>query len=141
MFVDGISQLIAANAVIKTALGVPRTDGTTGIYPNTAPDEVTLPYMVYMQISRQTINSFGGVNSLQYAHFRFFCYGASYRQAKVLAEDLKLLLDGFKGVLPDGTNLQNTIPGIEVDGSEPVFHATVYETSVDYSFTFIDSGS
>ena len=141
MLIDGLAHLIPANAAIAAVLGIPRGDGTTGVFPNTAPDEVKLPYIVYMQISRESIIGYQGVNSLQTVKFRFSCYGASYRSTKVLAEELKLLLDGYQGVLADGTNLQNTVPGIELDTSESVFRGTVYGTHLDYLFTFIDQGT
>ena len=141
MLVEGLAALIPSNPAVGAVLGIPRLDKTSGVFPNTAPDEVLMPYIAFMQVSRSTIMSYQGVNRLQQARFRFSCYGPTYRTAKILAESLKLLLDGYTGLLADGTNLENTIPDTEVDTSESVFKATLYATHVDYTFVFVDTGS
>ena len=139
MLVEGLAAFIPSNPVIAAALNVgTRSDGTTGVFPAIAPDEAIMPYIVMQQLTRETIMSYQGVNRLQYARFRFSCYGPSYRTAKTLAEDLKQLLDGFVGLLADGTAVENTIPGTEVDDIESAFKATLYATHVDYEFVFLD---
>ena len=73
MLVDGLATLIPANGAIAGVLGIPRSDSTTGVFPNMAPDEVKMPYITFMQVSRTTIIGYAGVNAYQSARFRFSC--------------------------------------------------------------------
>jgi hypothetical protein len=137
MFVEGLYSLLANNVTLKTALGVPRTDNYSGIFSQIAPEEVLLPYIVYFQVHREPVLSFQGVNKFQTIRLQLSCYGASYKDARLLANIVKNILDGFTGELSEGTIVGNTIPVSEHDEAEPVYKATVYGTHLDYSFTII----
>lgn len=145
MFVEGLYLLLASNAGIIAVVGAPgtRSDSRSGIFPNVAPDEPPMPYLVYVQASRATVLSYAGVNRLQQARFRFLCYASTYKVAKQLAQAVKLALDGFVGLLGDAgqTPLEQTIPSLEVDVPEPMLHGTTYGIALDYDFHYIDTGS
>ncbi len=136
MFVEGLVSLLANDAGVKPLLqpSPPRKDGTNGVFPNVAPDEVNLPYIVYTQVHRENILSYQGVNRLQFLRFQISCYAANYKASKTLAMKARLLLDGFVGTLSDGSLLEQTIPQSEHDAPEAVFKGTVYGTHLDYLF-------
>lgn len=142
MLTEGLATLIPGNAGVASSLGTPttRSDETTGFFPVIAVKEPTMPYIVYYQLSRRNVTSFAGVNPLQEARFRFSCYGSTYKQAKQLAEKLKLALDGFVGVLSEGTTVESTWPISEIDEAEPDMRGTVWSTHLDYYFWFLDTG-
>lgn len=108
-----------------------------------AAKEPTLPYLVYQQIGRTSVLSFDGTNALQQARFRFSCYGSTYRNAKVFAEQVKALFDGLSEpqALSDGSFVDNVLPLTEIDTAEEQLHGTVYSTHVDYYIWFLDVGS
>lgn len=137
MFVEGLENLLANNPTIQATLGVPRKNGDNGVFPSTAPDQVQLPYVVYTQVHREPVLSYQGVNAFQEVRFQLSCYGGSYKTVKTLANNVKNLLDGFTGLLSEGTVVGQTIPVSEHDSAEPVFHATVYGVILDYSFLVI----
>jgi Protein of unknown function (DUF3168) len=129
MLVEGLFTLITSDPGVKAAL-----NGKTSVYPNIAPDETSLPYIVYTQIARSVILTYQGVNRLQETRIQFSCYGASYKTAKSLAGAVKNLLDGFTGLLGDGTILEHSMPVSEHDEVERELKATVYGIHLDYAF-------
>ncbi len=137
MLVEGIVALLAADPGVRSALNLPRSDGSNGIYPSVAPDEALMPYVVYTQVHREVVLSYQGVNKLAELRFQFSCYGPTYKTAKLsLAAALKNALDGFTGVLPDADQsfVGQTIPNSEHDETESAFKATVYGIILDYTF-------
>ena len=138
MLVEGLVAYLPTVAQLAAGLNMPRSDGTTPIWPGIAPDEALMPYITFVQVGRATILSYDGINRLQQAKFRFSCYAASYRSAKYLAEYLKGALDGLVMLLPDGTPLESTEAGTEADDIETDMKATVYSTHLDYTFVYVD---
>ena|SRR5882757_704331 len=134
MFPTGLYALLSGDPGIATALG-PRTDGTKGIFPLVAPEEVQYPYIVYFQVHRENVLSYAGVNRTQELRYQFSCYaGPPYDNAKLLAQAVKDLLDGFTGRLSDGSIVGQTLPISEHDESEEFFKATVFGVVLDYTF-------
>jgi len=138
MFTDGLSSLLSGDPGIAAIVGTSRKDGTNGVFPNVAPDEVLIPYIVYTQTARGVILSFDGVNQLQSLRFQIACYGTPYRAVKNLAQAVKKVLDGYTGQLTDGSIIDNVIPNAEHDEMEPIFKATMYGVILDYSFSVIE---
>lgn len=139
MLVEGLVAYLPTVPVLASALNIStRSDGSNGIWPAIAPDEPLAPYIVFVQIGRTTTLSYQGINRLQQAKFRFSCYAVSYRSAKYLAEALKGALDGLVTLLPDGTPLESTEAGTEVDDVEQDLKATIYATHLDYTFVYVD---
>jgi len=139
MFIEGLFSLLANDSGVSGILGTNRSDGTTGIFPNVAPDSVNIPYMVYTEVHREPILSYEGVNPLQTLRFQLACYGSPYLTVKQLAEAIKNVLDGFVGELSDGSVVGSSMPLSEHDESEPIFHGTMYGVILDYSFVTTDA--
>lgn len=137
MFVEGLFKLISSNGPIAALLGTARSDKTPGVFPVIAPNEATMPYIVYLQVSGQQVQSLAGANALTKASFRFQSYGANYKQAKQLTTAICGLLNGFTGTLTDGSRVQQTIKGNEAETAEPIPHGTIYGVHVDFEFWYI----
>ena len=126
--------MLASDPNIQAIVGTARPDRSNGIFPNVAPDEPNIPYVVYTQVHRDTVMGYQGVNRYQDLRYQIGCYGSPYRAVKQLATAVKNKLDGFLGVLTDGTFVFNTVPLSEHDEPEPQFHGTIYGVILDYSF-------
>lgn len=79
------------------------------VYPTRLPQDVTLPAVMYRKISGQRIRSVDGPSKLARPRFELNAYSESYTAAKNLANELRGLLDGFRGVIGAGTIVQNII--------------------------------
>jgi hypothetical protein len=65
------------------------------------------------------------------------CYGQNAVSAKTLAQAVHLALDGFRGVLSEGTLVQSCLPNQDVDEFE--FDPQVYRVACDFNIRFIES--
>lgn len=134
MFATGLYSLLSGNPGIKSALGV-RPAGDSGIFPMTAMEQTELPYIVYFQVHREVVLSYQGVNRTQELRYQLSCYaGPPYDKVRLLAQAVKDLLDGFTGVLSDGSVVGQTLSNSEQDTSEEYFKATVFGVLLDYTF-------
>ena len=128
---------------MQAQLGTPstRADGNSGIFPAVAPEECTMPYVVYIQNGLSQIQSMGGINRLQEARFRFSCYATTYLGAKNLANALKGALNGLLTTLSDST--ATTVQGLEFvfeeDGVDPDSKGTIYACYLDCQMWFSDN--
>lgn len=143
MFVESLQGCLATNSDVQVKLGTAtsRSDGTTGLFPVQAPDEVPLPYCVYSQVFGEPLQtSMRGTGALQSARWRMSCYGADYKAAKLLAKIVKAALVSMYGPQAVGnTFVQGAWLVSEVDDAEPIPHGTLYATHVDFTFNYIET--
>lgn len=144
MLVDALQNIIANDATLVALLGTTtsRADSTNGVFPVQAPDQPTMPYIVYSQVSGDPLDvMFGGTVPMTQERWRFSCFGTTYRNAKKLAKKLRLALID---VLP-GTNAAGTVwlTGMycvmEADESEPIGRGTLFSTIVDFNIVYVDN--
>src|SRR6266700_266280 len=126
MFSDGLFNCVITDTGVQTQLGTNRGDGTAGVFPMIAPEQATLPFMVYQLVSHEQVIAFEGVNRYQRSKFRFTCYGSTYRNAHLLCDALKNLLNGLFRFFNEGTEVQGAWQTMEMDDSEPLPHGTVF---------------
>lgn len=138
MFSDGLFHYVTNDAGVKALLGATRADGTKGMFPMLAPEEATLPFIVYQQVSAEQVISFQGVNRFQGSKYRFSCYGDTYRKSNLLALALKNALDGLMTTFNDGSEVQGAWRSNEMDDSEPIPHGTIFASHIDYDFKWTD---
>jgi hypothetical protein len=142
MLVEGIAAYLAADSGMRAQLGTPstRSDKSTGIWPVQAPDEVPSPWVVYQQVSGQPLQtSFQGTGRLHTARLRFTCYGSTYKEAKALANALKLAMISLNGTLPAGqAEVHGSWLSLELDQAEPMPRGTIFGTHVDFTVIFYD---
>lgn len=70
------------------------------IYPNTLPQGVTLPAIRYTLVSNPSEHTHSGPSSLKNPKYQFDCVAdgdEGYRDAHILAEEVIVLLDGYRG--------------------------------------------
>lgn len=145
MLVEGLQTVLAADATMQTQLGTPanRSDKSTGIFPVQAPDEVPAPWLVYQQISGNPLQeSMQGTGRLTTSRWRFTCYGSTYKQAKVLAKTLRLVilaLDGAMAGAQSHTEVHGAWHRLELDDAEPMPRGTIYATHLDFEIVYLDT--
>ena len=67
---------------------------------------------------------------------QFDAWGTTYADVKNIQQALHNLLDGFSGVLSDGTAVRGTFRGVELDEFEN--DSLTYRTLTEYSFHFVE---
>jgi hypothetical protein len=143
MLVQGLNNVLAADAGVKALVGTPtsRKDGTEGLFPVFAPDNCNMPYVVYSQVSgNPTTTSFQGTNKLQTARWRFSCYGQNYKTAKLLQKALKTALIGLLGTLAVGNaEVRGAWVLLEADEAESLPHGTIHVSHIDFEFLYLDN--
>lgn len=73
------------------------TDAAARIYPQSLPQNCTLPAIRYQQISEPGTHSHSGRSSLRHPRFQFDCFAGTYLAAKRLADQVINVLDGYTG--------------------------------------------
>lgn len=143
MLVEGINAYIAADSGVRALLGTPstRSDKGTGIFPVQAPDEVPVPWIVYQQVSGNPLQeSFQGTGRLTTGRLRFTCYGSTYKQAKTLANALKLAMLACDGTMPAGqVEVHGSWLSLELDEAEPLPRGTIFATHLDFQLIYVDA--
>lgn len=99
MIEAGLFSLLSNTPAIAALVG-------TRIYPVVLPTAPTLPalsYQIVGAMSKPTLNNSG----FQRFRMQFDCWGQDYSDAVTLREALVKALNGYQGLLSDGTMLQN----------------------------------
>lgn len=99
MIEKGLVAMLLANAPIAAMVG-------TRISPLVLPENSTLPALTYQtvgSVSRDTLATAG----MSRVRMEFNCWGADYLDAITLRAALIAALNGYQGLLSDGTQLQN----------------------------------
>ena len=129
MIQTGIYSLITGFSSVSALIG-------TRLHPVTLKEAETLPAMTYQLVggsSDPTLTTSG----LQRLRVQFDCWGANYDDAAGLRKALIKELNGYRGLLSDGTYLQNAdlIGSIGVDYFEDV--PRQYRCMVEFYFYFV----
>lgn len=141
MLVEGLFAYLTANAGLQAALGVPRSDKSTGIWAGLTPDEAMMPAIAMSQVSGLPLQeSLAGTGALQTARWRFSCYGSTYKAAKTVAQALRQAMLPLNGTLPGNSNTE--VHGVwlrmEADEQEAIPHGTIYSTHADFDINYLD---
>jgi len=77
------------------------------IYPIILPQKISFPAVTYQRISGIREYSQSGPSGLAHPRFQFSCWAKKYQEAKAIAEQVRLALDGYKGMMggPDGVRV------------------------------------
>lgn len=71
--------------------------GHTRIYPLRLPENPSYPSVTYTRITTERIQSHDGPSGLAYPRFQIDSYSTTYSGAKHSANQVRALLDGYKG--------------------------------------------
>lgn len=76
---------------------------STRMYPESAPQDVTLPYLVYQRISTPPNYTHDGDSTLQFPRFQIMGVASTASGARALAVAVRAALSGKTGSLGDGS--------------------------------------
>lgn len=71
------------------------------LYPNTLPQDATMPATVYQRVSTGTDYSHDGPLELQHARFQFSCWATDPLTAMSVVSALGAALSGYRGMMGD----------------------------------------
>lgn len=69
------------------------------VWPMRLRQDPQLPALVYRRISGPRESSHSGPSRLAHPRIQIDCWGEDYPQAKFLAEELRIAVDGFRGTM------------------------------------------
>ena len=98
MIEQGLYSLLSADATISAMVG-------DRISPVLLPEGSPMPAMTY-QVTRGSGDPTFDTSGLIKLYMQFDCFGTDYSDAAQLRKALVMLLNGYQGVLSDGTDLQ-----------------------------------
>lgn len=99
------------------------------VYPLVAPQDATYPLVVYQRISGIRIHSHSGPSGLASPRFQFSAWGESFSDAKNVAEQVRLALDGYAGTM-GSLAVGACLIATELDQYEP--DTGLYRTILDF---------
>jgi hypothetical protein len=139
MLEKGLRDLLINDVNVGPMVGGTASPFAPGqrVRPMLLPEGTTFPAIVYQVVATNPLTSMDGVNALQMKRMQIDCYGQNAVSAKTLAQAVHLALDGFRGVLSEGTLVQSCLPNQDVDEFE--FDPQVYRVACDFNIRFIES--
>ena len=153
MLIESLNTYLVSVPALAAALGIPRSDNMTGMFPVVAPEQTPLPYIVVHQIFSEPVFTLDGVNRFCTSRFRFSVFSSPYASAKRTAKILKDVMTGVPlGVsLPPVTAyanggvsivIQAVVPVmLDVDDFEEIPHGTIFSVHSDWAISYIDNES
>ena len=99
MVTDGeiVYYLLANNTAVATLV-------STRIYPESAPQESSIPYITYEVTDVEHYHHMVNSSGMKAATVMVDCYAATYIAARTLAEKVRLALQGKTGSITVGSN-------------------------------------
>lgn len=132
----GITNLLATNAGVQANLA---TGGAASIFDGVAPEDVSqYPLLSYQWVGGASDPTFS-TSGLNRGRLQIDCWGLTKQTAVALANAVIAALDGFQGVLSDGTPVANAWlinpPGVDYFSGDSRFRRRMLEFYVLYTFT------
>lgn len=109
------------------------------VYAGVAPQDQRSPFVTYQRISGQKVRDINGPSGLSRTTFQIDVYSSDYAESRTLADQIRIILDGFSGNVIIGAN-NVIIGGVSMveerdfveDDTDPI----LYRASVDYLFKY-----
>ncbi|MCB0190647.1 MAG: DUF3168 domain-containing protein [Anaerolineae bacterium] len=89
---EGLYIWATGNGTISTLI-------STRFYPDVLPQKPTLPAVVYRRVGSEIEMAHDGPLDLEYARFRFHCYGSTPKIARSVAGAIKSELNGLRATI------------------------------------------
>lgn len=127
MIEQGIQQLITVSPDFQAI-------AATRLYPVLLPTDCLLPAATYQVISTTPLYTLEDRVDVTKMRLQIDVWGLSYADVKSLAAVIISQLDGFYGLLPDGTN----IFGVQLHSSRDEFEhdALIYRVFIQFDIQF-----
>lgn len=113
---SAIFAYLAAQTSITSLLG---TQSQESIFPMRAPENATLPYLVFCKISGHSAHSKDGDMNLAYPHFQITAWAKEYIDAKAVQAAVRSALNAYAGPMLQGVAVAQIIVEDEKDLSDP----------------------
>lgn len=97
------------------------------IYYVSAPQDVTLPYIVFFKVSALREHSHDGASGLARIRIQFSIFADTYLEAKEIAQTLQVILQGYSGI-SEGVNIN----GIFYENETDFYEEGRYYVNADY---------
>lgn len=103
---------------------------STRIYPNIAPQESTLPIVVYRTVSSVRETAMGSDPGIVETRVQLSCFGTTYSSAKNVAKQVRLATQRWSG-----TGVFDTFIDSEVDLYEPntLYHHVMVDIKIHHT--------
>lgn len=111
MFKEDLTAFLKNNAGVNALV-------SGRIYPQTLPQNVVLPAIVYSQISSVRGSSHSGTSGFASCRFQVDIWATTYYQASTVANAVRTALDNYKGVM-GSSNVGSAFLENELDGFDP----------------------
>lgn len=132
----GITALLAGDSGVHANLKLP---GAASIFDGVVPEDVAqYPCLAYQWVGGSNDPGLSSAGPRR-SRLQVDCWGTTKRQAVTLANAVAHLLDGFSGVLSDGTNVLSAWiinpPGVDFFSGDSRFRRRMLEFYVLHNFT------
>jgi hypothetical protein len=132
---QGLVTLLAANAGVAAILV---TGGAGSIYQGVVPEDIAqYPCLSYQFVGGRSAPTLQG-SGQQRSRVQIDCWATTADAAKLLADAVRQALNGYQGLLSDGTFLldaQILHPGIDYFSDDSRFFRRMLEFYLLYNFT------
>ena len=109
------------------------------VFGGIAPETQRAPFITFQRVSGSKVRDINGPSGLAQTTFQIDAYDDDYVGNKTLADDIRKILDGFRGTVtigPDSIDVGGVSMQGERDFVESETDPKLYRASVDYLFTY-----
>ena len=131
---EGLWSHIVADANVSAIIG-------QRCFPNAVPQGEQMPAAVYQLISSEHDETMDGASGLATARYQISAWAATRREAKMLADALRLRLQSYRGML-GSVEVQDISLAARRDVFEPSpdkLHQSRFGVQLDFEIWFIES--
>ena len=107
-FRKGLLDLLKADDDLAAAV-------STRVRWGRSPEGTSYPHLIVTQVASNFITTLQGVNATQMARIQIDCLGNTMKEADEVKTAVHTLLDGFRGVLSEGSTILSCLPNNDVD--------------------------
>lgn len=100
------------------------------VYPLNLPQNPSYPAITYRRVTTRRVMAHDGPEDLGFPRFQFDCYAVGYREVRDLANALRAALNGYRGIMGGGVEVDGVIFLNEVDDFGDT--AEVFRVTVDF---------
>lgn len=136
MIEKGLLKLLEQDADVSALVG-------TGVYWILAPKGKPLPYVVLSRVTTGDTYSMAGATGLRDAVFQVDCFATDYYSARGVAFAVRMLLESYKGNLPDAESTSVSSVMTEKDWDMPYEEGAkgfVYRALLEFRVWHYDTG-
>lgn len=106
------------------------------IYPATAPENPTYPYLIYQVVSSRPEYALDG-SQCGWKRIQFDVWGQSYSDCRNTLKALRNALDTYSGALVDGTRVLDALRSTEIDQFEN--DSRSFRSIAEYELRFVEA--